>query len=300
MKIDSKTGLLGLFGNPSRHSLSPVIQNFFLSEYGKNCVYLSFEPDSNNLKESFAGAKNLGFVGINVTMPFKEDVFKLVDIADEAASVFKAVNTVRFFSEDKDNNKNSNNNKAIGYSTDGAGVIKSLEDKKFLWKEKKCLVLGAGGAAKSAVYSISREPVEEIFVFDIFYEKTDYLCELLGRPQKIRPVRSLADIEERLNEIDLIINCTPAGMDTGNIDNINMLAVPDYWNLKDKFVFDMVYKPFNTKLLEKAMADGASEVIPGIDMLINQAAFSFNIWFEVMPEERLLKEIKEELVKSWI
>lgn len=294
MKIDSKTRLLGLFGNPSRHSLSPVIQNFFLSEYGKNCVYLSFEPDSKNLKESFSGAKNLGFVGINVTMPFKEDVFKLVDIADEAASVFKAVNTVRFSSGDKDNNK------AIGYSTDGAGVIKSLEDKKFLWKGTKCLVLGAGGAAKSAVYSISREPVEEIFVFDLFYEKTDYLCELLGRPQKIKPVRSLADMEEKLNEIGLIINCTPAGMDTGNIDNINMLAVPDYWSLKDKFVFDMVYKPFNTKLLEKARADGASEMIPGIDMLINQAAFSFNIWFEIMPEERLLNEIKEELLRSWI
>jgi shikimate dehydrogenase len=292
MKIDSKTGLLGLFGNPSRHSLSPVIQNFFLSEYNKNCVYLAFEPDSINLKDYFTGAKNLRFAGINVTMPFKEDVFKLVDAADEAASVFRAVNTVRFLPED--------NNKAVGYSTDGAGVIKSLEDKKFLWKEKKCLVLGAGGAAKSAVYSILQKPVEVVFIFDILPGKTDYLFEILGKPQKLRPLKSLADIEERLNEIDLIINCTPAGMDTGNIDNINLPAVPGYWSLKDKFVFDMVYKPFNTKLIEKARADGAAEVIPGIDMLINQAAFSFKIWFEIMPQERLLKEIKDELVKEWI
>jgi shikimate dehydrogenase len=292
MKIDSKTGLLGLFGNPSRHSLSPVIQNFFLSEYGKNCVYLSFEPDSINLKDSFAGAKNLKFVGINVTMPFKEEVFKLVDTTDEAASVFKAVNTVRFLPED--------NNKAIGYSTDGDGVIKSLEDRKFLWKEKKCLVLGAGGAAKSAVYSIIRKPVEEVFVFDILPEKTEQLFELLGKPQKVSPLRSLADIEKRLNKIDLVINCTPAGMDMGNIENVNLLAVPDHWSLKDKFVFDMVYKPFNTKLIKKARSDGAAEVIPGIDMLINQAAFSFKIWFEIMPQESLLKEIKDELVKSWI
>jgi shikimate dehydrogenase len=292
MKIDSKTGLLGLFGNPSRHSLSPVIQNFFLSEYGKNCVYLSFEPDSINLKDSFAGAKNLKFVGINVTMPFKEDVFKLVDTTDEAASVFKAVNTVRFLPED--------NNKTIGYSTDGDGVIKSLEDRKFLWKEKKCLVLGAGGAAKSAVYSIIRKPVEEVFVFDILPEKTEQLFELLGKPQKVSPLRSLADIEKRLNKIDLVINCTPAGMDMGNIENVNLLAVPDHWSLKDKFVFDMVYKPFNTKLIKKARSDGAAEVIPGIDMLINQAAFSFKIWFEIMPQESLLKEIKDELVKSWI
>jgi shikimate dehydrogenase len=292
MKIDSKTGLLGLFGNPSRHSLSPVIQNFFLSEYGKNCVYLSFEPDSINLKDSFAGAKNLKFVGINVTMPFKEDVFKLVDTTDEAASVFKAVNTVRFLPED--------NNKTIGYSTDGDGVIKSLEDRKFLWKEKKCLVLGAGGAAKSAVYSIIRKPVEEVFVFDILPEKTEQLFELLGKPQKVSPLRSLADIEKRLNKIDLVINCTPAGMDMGNIENVNLLAVPEHWSLKDKFVFDMVYKPFNTKLIKKARSDGAAEVIPGIDMLINQAAFSFKIWFEIMPQESLLKEIKDELVKSWI
>jgi shikimate dehydrogenase len=292
MKIDSKTGILGLFGNPSRHSLSPIIQNFFLSEYGKNCIYLSFEPESINLKESFAGAKNLKFVGLNVTMPFKEDVFKLVDSADEAATVFKAVNTVKFLPEE--------NNTAIGYSTDGAGVIKSLEDKKFSWKEKKCLVLGAGGAAKSTVYSILQKPAGEIFVFDILSGKTDCLFDLLGRPKRIKPLKSLSDIEEGLNEVDLIINCTPAGMDTGNNGNINLPAVPGYWNLKDKFVFDMVYKPFKTKLIEKARADGAAEVIPGIEMLINQAAFSFKIWFDIMPEERLLKEIKNKLVKSWI
>jgi shikimate dehydrogenase len=292
MKIDSKTGLLGLFGNPSRHSLSPVIQNFFLSEYKKNCVYLSFEPDSINLKDSFAGAKKLGFIGINVTMPFKEDIFKLVDSADEDASVFRAVNTVRFLHHD--------NNKAIGHSTDGDGVVKSLEDKKFLWKGKKCLVLGAGGAAKSAVYSIFRKPIEKVFVFDILPGKAQHLFELLGKPQKISPIKSLADIEERLNEIDLIINCTPAGMDTGNVSNINLQAVPGHWSLKNKFVFDMVYKPFNTKLIEKAGADGAAEVIPGIDMLINQAAFSFKIWFGIMPAAMLLKEIKDELVKSWI
>ncbi len=291
MKIDSKTGILGLFGNPSRHSLSPIIQNFFLSEYGKNCVYLSFEPGSINLKESFTGAKNLRFVGLNVTMPFKEDVFKLVDSADEAATVFRAVNTVRFLPD---------NNKAIGYSTDGAGVIKSLEDKKFLWKGKKCLLLGAGGAAKSAAYSILQKPSEEIFVFDLLPEKTDQLFELLGKPKKIKPLKNLTDIDERLNEIDLIINCTPAGMNTGNIDNTDLPAVPDHWSLKDKFVFDMVYKPFNTKLIEKARSDGAAEVIPGIEMLINQAAFSFKIWFETMPEERFLKEIKNELVKSLI
>lgn len=291
MKINSKTGLLGLFGNPSRHSLSPVIQNFFLEEYGKNFVYLTFEPIVRNLKDSFYGAKNLGFTGINVTMPFKEDVFKLVDKADDAASVFKAVNTVRFLQQD---------NKAIGYSTDGEGVTKSLEDKKYVWNRKKCLILGAGGAAKSAVYSILQKPVEEIFVFDIFPEKTDFLFELLGKPYKIRPVRRLADIEERLNEISLIINCTPAGMDTGDIGNRGLLPLPDNWSLKDKFVFDMVYKPFKTKLLKKAFADGAAEVIPGIDMLINQAAFSFKIWFEIMPEERLLKEIKDELIKSWV
>lgn len=293
MKINSKTRLLGLFGNPSKHSLSPAIQNFFLSEYGQNCVYLSFEPESSNLKVSFNGAKSLSFIGINVTMPFKEDVFKLADMADEAASVFKAVNTVKFLDEE-------GSNKAVGYSTDGAGVIKSLEDKDFSWNEKRCLVLGAGGAAKSAVYSIFQKPVKEIFVFDILPEKTDYMLELLGNPQKIRPLKRLADIEEELNGIDLIINCTPAGMDTGNIENINLLAVPDHWNLKDKYVFDMVYKPFNTRLIKKAEREGAAEIIPGIEMLINQAAFSFKIWFDIMPDERLLKEIKDELVKLWI
>ena len=148
--IDSKTGLLGLFGNPSRHSLSPIIQNHLLKYYGLNYVYLSFEPETEKLGEAFKGAVDLGFHGLNVTMPFKEKIIGLLDKTSGNASIIDAVNTIKIFHDISSSE---------GFNTDGDGVIKSLDDKGFnRWDDAECLILGAGGAARSAIFSILSKP----------------------------------------------------------------------------------------------------------------------------------------------
>ena len=96
---DSNTRLLGLFGNPARHSLSPKIQNYFISQYKKNSLYVVFEPTENNLEQAFIGTRNLEFIGLNVTLPFKERVFNIVDQTDKVASFIKVVNTVKFIQD---------------------------------------------------------------------------------------------------------------------------------------------------------------------------------------------------------
>jgi len=321
ININSKTRLLGLFGNPSRHSLSPLIQNHFLNCYGINCVYLTFEPPEKNLKMAFESAKNLNFVGLNITMPFKEKAFKLVDKNYGTAAFIKSINTVKFLNKNK-------NAYSYGFSTDGDGVIKSFADKKISLDGKNCLVLGAGGAARSATFAILQKNIGKVFIYDIIRKKALSLTgdlknnlssgacssknkinikkELkpaeIGKKTKVNDLdkkililTDLKDMESSFDSIDLIINCTPVGMDTGTYKE--MLPIPRYWNLKDKYIFEMVYKPVDTAFLNKAKKEGAAAIIKGTDMLINQAVFSFKIWFDIMPEEKIIKQVREKILK---
>ncbi len=338
MVIDSGTRLLGLMGNPARHSLSPLIQNYFLQSYNINAVYASFEPAKDNLEAAFYGAKNLDFIGLNITMPFKEQVYRLLDFAEDSAKITNSINTVRF---------NSVVGTAEGYSTDGMGLIKSLEDKIFSWEQKTCLVLGAGGAAKSAVFSLFSKPLKKIYLYDIDYNRSLHLVNTMaanilkmqdqkqgynkkrktvqaiqsdknkksGKAEKIYTDKAgqildeidnkiialtyLDEIEKELDSIDLIINCTPAGMDDGTPGSAEKCPIPGTWDLGGKYIFDMVYKPVETVLLKKAQSEGAAAAIYGTDMLINQAAYSFKIWFDIMPSVKVIGEVKN-IVKEII
>lgn len=279
--ISSSTRIIALIGNPVRHSLSPKIQNYFISKYSKDAVYLAFEFPRENLKEAFNGAKKLGFMGLNVTMPYKEEVFKLIDRPDTVSSIIKSVNTVKFDQKD---------GTSMSFNTDVGGFIKSLDDKKFKWAGKQCLVIGAGGASRSSIYGILTKQVKKIYVYDKIKEKGAEIInnfKIIGS-EKIEVLTSINDIDTRVEEIDLIVNCTPMGMDIESYKN--MLPVPVGWNLRGKFVFDMVYKPVETEFLKKAKREGAI-VINGIDMLVNQAALSFKVWFDIIPETDYIKKM---------
>lgn len=279
--ISSSTRIIALIGNPIRHSLSPKIQNYFISKYSKDAVYLAFEFKHENLKEAFNGAKKLGFIGLNVTMPYKEEVFKLIDRLDTVSSIIKSVNTVKF---------NQKDGTSMGFNTDVGGFIKSLDDKKFKWAGKQCLVIGAGGSARSSIYGILTKQVKKIYVYDKIKEKGAEIInnfKIIGS-EKIEVLNSINDIGTKVEEIDLIANCTPMGMDIESYKN--MLPVPVGWNLRGKFVFDMVYKPVETEFLKKAKREGAI-VISGIDMLVNQAALSFKVWFDIIPQTDYIKNM---------
>ncbi len=309
--IDSKTGLLGLFGNPSSHSLSPIIQNHILKHYGLNYVYLSFEPEPEKLEEAFKGAVELGIYGLNVTMPFKEKIIDLLDKTSGNASIIGAVNTVKIFHDGL-------SLRSEGFNTDGEGVISSIEREGFdIWDDLECLVLGAGGAARSAIFSILSKPVKKIFIFDILKEKaknliSDFKSNIKkeiknnNAPEKYRVLSddidkkimvlsNLDEIEAKLRSLGLIINCTPAGMDIPGFKN--MLPIPESWDLKEKYIFDMVYKPVETRFITKAKREKAAGIITGIDQLVNQGVHSFNIWFNIMPEDKVIKEVKNSVEK---
>jgi len=284
--VDFNTKLIGLFGNPARHSLSPKIQNYFINQYKINSLYMVFEPTENNLEQAFIGTRNLEFIGLNITMPFKEKIFNLVDQTDKIASYIKAVNTVKFIQD-----KASSGSISIGYNTDVPGFLKSLDDKNFQWIDKKCLIIGAGGVAKSTVYGINQKKIRKIYIYDIVRGKALGLINIFNKINNIEVVENLEDLNSEISEIGLIINCSPAGMDLESKKELKkILPIPSKWNLKDKFIFDMVYNPLETKFIQKGRKEGAT-VINGIDMLINQAAQSFKIWFNILPATNDIKKI---------
>lgn len=279
--INSNTKVIALIGNPVKHSLSPKIQNYLIRKYEKDSVYVTFEFPQKNLKAAFNGAKKLGFIGLNVTMPYKEEVFSLVDKTDRASDIIKSVNTVKFDKKD---------GISVGFNTDVDGFIKSLDDKKFPWSGSKCLVIGAGGSAKSSIYGILIKKVQDIYVYNRTKEKVKRIIKNFKDigSKKIKILSDISDINEAIDKVNLIVNCTPLGMDIESYKDL--MPIPEKCNLKKKYIFDMVYNPRETGLIKKAKREG-SVIVTGMNMLINQAVFSFRVWFGIMPDINVIKEI---------
>jgi shikimate dehydrogenase len=284
--IGPETKILALIGNPVKHSLSPRIQNYFIKKYSLDAVYVAFEVKDRNLRETFTGAKKLGFMGLNVTMPYKYEVFNLVDRSDKFAKSTKSVNTIKFDSEMET---------SIGFNTDVGGFLESLDKKNYNIEGKNCLVIGAGGAARSVIYGMILRKVKKIWVYNRTEERIEEVKKIF-KDTGSNMIEGLSDIHKLDSDIDdvsLIVNCTPMGMYMESYRNV--MPVPESWNLKGKLVFDIVYNPSETILIKKAARDGA-DVIGGIDMLINQAALSFETWFGIMPEADCIKDIKGDIL----
>lgn len=286
-KISGYTELYALLGYPAKHSLSPFIHNYFFNKYNLDAVYLSFEIIPSEFKIAFLGGWKLGLSGINLTMPFKEDSIKYIDNLDENATATGSVNTIKF---DKQSGK------IKGFNSDIPGFIESLDDHGFDCKKSKCLVVGAGGSAKSTVYALLKNKIETIYIYNRNSAKAAEIEILFNKtyPGKIIVVEDLNQVP--INEIKLITNCTPIGMKQDHLKEKAVIPVPQEWDLKNKFVFEMVYDPLVTPFLKKAIKDGA-EVIYGTEMLLNQASFSFEIWTGIYPDLTYLKKYFKNSIK---
>ncbi len=283
LNISSKTRLVGLLGFPAKHSLSPFIQNLFLRDNNIDAVYLTFEFPEEKLISAFNGARDLGIYGLNITMPYKESIYKLADKADQLSDITGSVNTIRFDLSRK-------NIKASGFNTDIDGFKVSLKGAGCSLENKDCLIIGAGGAARSAVFAFLSMKAKKVYIHNRTSEKVEKIKQMFygEERKKIEIIKSFEIIKKRKINFDLICNCTPLGMNTKNM--MDSMPVPESLELKDRIVFETIYDPAETKLVKKAKNEGA-RVIDGLDMLINQAASSFNIWFNIIPDTRNIKEI---------
>lgn len=272
---------LGLIGYPLGHSLSPWIHHEFLREAGLSGVYEKYEIPPNTpfdvMTERF---KNEGIRGFNITVPYKETIIPYLDKLDDKAEKMGAVNTVLI-----------DEGKLIGFNTDGAGYVRSLEsDYPELAEErsgKRLLLVGAGGAARGIYYALA----------SIGYKSIDIANRTIPSAKKIRElapeietnVLTLAEAEETAQNYDVIIQTTSVGMEPDSgISPITLTALK-----QGAIASDIVYKPLETKFLKDAATLGA-RVHHGHTMLLYQAQLAFEIWTgRSVPAEGLALELKK-------
>jgi shikimate dehydrogenase len=274
--IDSHTLLYCIFGNPVRHSLSPVIHNLSFREKNINAVYLAFEPES--IGESIKAMRSLGISGASVTIPFKVDAMNYLDELDPLAKHIGSINTIHNI-----------NGRLKGYNTDGYGAIKSLKENGVAIDGAGFIIIGNGGSARSIGFTIQQEG-GRVVLAGRNRERIEALRDDL---EKTGPGVEAVLLNKLDNDImennDVIINTTPIGMHPHS-DSIPLRK--DLLSKKHT-VFDIVYSPENTRLLEAASAKGC-RIVRGLDMLINQGIKQFEIWTgETAPLELIKGEVKK-------
>ena len=249
-QIDTATRVYGVAGDPIGHSLSPVIMNTAMRRENVNGVYLPLH--AKTIKDLIQCVREIPLHGLSITMPYKQAILPYLDNTDAHTSKIGACNTVVRGQEGK----------LYGFNTDVAGIIRPLEQRLSI-DGAKVLVLGAGGAARAAVFGL-KERGAEVWILN----RTSAKAQKLARQAKARTMKR-ADL--RKVGFDVIINATPVGM-----GNTRDCPLKDE-EIQARVVFDMVYDPVETHLLQVGRAKGIA-VIPGIEMFVQQAARQFEIW----------------------
>ena len=250
-QVDAATRVYGVAGDPVAHSLSPAIMNAAFRRENVNAVYLALH--AKTLKDLLTCVREIPIHGISVTMPYKQAIVPYLDNTDSHTSKIGACNTV----------VRAQDGKLYGFNTDAAGIVRPLERRLSTLEGARILVLGAGGAARAAVFGL-KERGCEVYILN----RSAAPAKKLARQARARTIKR-ADLKKLA--FDVIINATPVGM-----GNTRETPLQDK-EINARYVFDMVYDPAETRLLQLAKERGA-QVIPGIEMFVHQAARQFEIW----------------------
>lgn len=284
-RISGKTGLLGVFGTPIRHSGSPVMYNFCFDYYGMDYVYLAFDCNASQVKDFLAAMRRLNMRGANVTMPCKQEAARHMDKLSPAAKFIGAVNTIV-----------NDDGVLTGHVTDGMGVVLDLKDHGHTVVDKDIVLLGAGGAAMAVMVQCALDGAKSITVFN---RSADSLAKAKAIGENVtedgvscRMGYHLLSESEQMHEMirksDILINATSVGMrpmHEGESLVTDMSAFHE--NL---VVYDVIYNPPVTKLMSDALAGGCREenVIGGKGMLLWQGAGAFRLFTGLeMPAQEL-------------
>ena len=261
----------GIIGKPIKHSLSPILHNYWFKKYSINADYEIIEANDKELPEIIQKIKQGVYKGINVTLPFKQKVINHIDKIVNDAELTGSVNTVFL----------NNDQTVIGENTDVYGLqaayLKEIEDNF----NKKALVIGAGGVSPSVILSIKKSGIKNISITN----RTDEKCIFLKKKFNFLNLISWADLESEIKNFDIIINATSLGLKNGEEFNFN------FANTKNEVIYiDTIYNPLETKTFKYLKEEGR-KVFNGLDMFIYQGQKSFYLWNKVNPE------IDDELVE---
>jgi len=236
------------------------MHNAAFAALGLNWRYVACEVDPKNLREAIAGAKAMNFAGINLTVPHKLLAVDMVDVLDASAKKWGAVNTIRF-----------DETGATGFNTDADAIVTSLrEDLKVELRGAKVLLLGAGGAGRTAALKLAAENVAELFLVNRTQSKAEEIAEEI---KKQFPAVKVA-VGYPQAEVELVLNATSLGLKAGDASPLD----EQRFALKQaRKVYDMIYRPAETAFLAAAKKSGC-QTANGLGMLLHQGAKAFEIW----------------------
>jgi 3-dehydroquinate dehydratase/shikimate dehydrogenase len=275
-QVDAATKIYGVAGNPIKSSLSPLMMNTAFRRETVNAVYLGLQ--TSKADDLFKLAREVPIQGMSITMPLKQDVMPLLERTDALSAKIGAVNTIL----------RAQDGKFYGFNTDVAGIVAPLERRLSL-KGAKVLVLGAGGAARAAVFGCCDKGAE-VSILNRTPETAQKLAKQSGAKATKRELVAKTTF-------DVIINATPVGM--AGIAKAGAKSVPvsplEAGEINARYVFDLVYNPIETPLLRMARQKGIA-VITGVEMFVQQGARQFEIWTgKPAPEEEMLRVVLHSL-----
>lgn len=267
MKIRGKTRVVGLFGYPVEHSLSPAMHNAAFEHLNLDFCYVTFPVRPDLLKDAVKGIAALNLRGVNVTVPHKENVIPFLDKVDDEAAFIGAVNTIL-----------NSDGTLTGFNTDGRGFMESLSEADIRVEGKTVLILGAGGACRAISYYLS-EKAASLEIFDIDHDK---VLKLVTDLNTIRPDVSLRTGLEELEGIDIVINATPLGLRETDSPPVDVSLIS-----QKMVVCDLIYK--ETALLRAAAKKGC-RTLDGLGMLLHQGVLAFEIWTGIKPPVEIMRK----------
>lgn len=264
MKITARTRLVGILGHPVSQSLSPQMHNAAFRAQGVDMIYVAFDVPPERLAASVEGLRALGMRGANVTVPHKEKVVSLLDVVDPLGGRIGAINTIV-----------NDQGRLSGYNTDVPGFLSALRSvSPDGARGLRCLVAGAGGAARAVVAALCQEEAADIWVHNRTFERARALCgsaSTWGR--SVCEAITGADLVERVQAADLLVNTTSVGLAGSVKESAFPVDILDSHHV----VMDLTYRSGPTALVAAAKAQGAA-AIDGREMLLMQAASSYRLW----------------------
>lgn len=289
MKKRPEFSLYGIFGYPLAHTLSPAMQEAAFRSLGLKAFYLALELDPGHFRKVMRGSRRLLLDGFNVTVPHKETVMRFLARVSPEAGAIGAVNTVY-----------REKGRWVGTNTDACGFLTALEkDAGFRARDKKVLILGAGGGTRAAAYALAGRGAREIRIANrhperarriirdfrpLFRDTLFKACGLAG-----------ADLTDALREADLVVNATSVGLKPGDTPLLPLRLIPKAGAGKRMLFFDLIYRPAMTRFLKQAKGRG-HRVMNGLGMLLYQGARAFEYWTgKKAPLSVMRKALLEEL-----
>ncbi len=275
--VSGKTTLCGIIGDPIEHTMSPPMHNAAFEQMGLDFWYVPFRVKREQLEQAVAGMRALNIRGLNVTIPHKVAIIPLLDVLDPLAGRIGAINTVV-----------NDNGVLRGYNTDATGFLQALLEKGVEPREKRIVMLGAGGAARAVSFVLAERGAHLVILnrrleLDWAEELASRLTETFGKEVKALELAE-ENLVQALEEADILVNTTSVGMSP----NVDETPVTSNLLKPSLIVFDAVYNPVKTRLLREAERIGA-QTISGLEMLVWQGASAFELWTGVKAPVELMR-----------